>query len=264
MLPKTKQTSSYAPSAIISSSQGFIPQDPFDESVYRIIPVEHRVPPKPPLYHSKYSNEVREKFKIPKKPHAIMGPDRPEGAALSPDNFLRKGEGERRLDVKAASGKGDRDRTIRKAPLPNEDGRVASAANKDFVKLNALDNINSAPKKVPVPAQRYVNKQDYGRNPEYLSKRKKEAEIAQKMLSEARAHQQHQEVLSTGLMPLPEEERIKILDGLKMNWSKLNEEYGKLSLTVDTIPKITRYMLPETDIAKFSHANILVDVSGGR
>ncbi|KXS13265.1 hypothetical protein M427DRAFT_125218 [Gonapodya prolifera JEL478] len=254
----------------MSPSTHGIHGSPFDESVYRIIPVEHRVPPKPPLYHSKYSEEVREKFKIPKKPHAIMGPERPDGSAISPDNFLRKGEGDRRLDAKAASGKGERDRTVRKASLPSDNGRLASATNRDFVKLNALDNINSTPKKVPVPAQRFTNKKDYGRNPEYLDKRKKDSEVAQKMLSEARAHQQQQEALSTGLLPLPEDERLKILEGLRMNWSKLNEEYGKLSLTVDTIPKITRKVSIEqrlkrleTDIAKFSHPNILVDVSGG-
>ncbi len=43
-----------------------------------------------------------------------------------------------------------------------------------------------------------------------------------------------------GLVLLPEAERTKILDGLMANWNKVNSDYQKLSLTVDTIPKITR------------------------
>ena len=39
---------------------------------------------------------------------------------------------------------------------------------------------------------------------------------------------------------LPEEERTRLLEGLKANWEKLNSDYQKLSLTVDTVPKIAR------------------------
>ncbi|KAJ3040596.1 hypothetical protein HK097_002518, partial [Rhizophlyctis rosea] len=74
---------------------------------------------------------------------------------------------------------------------------------------------------------------------------------------------------STGLVTLPEEERVKILEGLKKNWEKLNSDYQKLSLTVDTVPKISRKVnmeqqlkMLEDNIHKFSHPNILVNFAG--
>lgn len=44
-----------------------------------------------------------------------------------------------------------------------------------------------------------------------------------------------------GIVVLPEEERERILSGLRANWEKLNYDYQRLSLTVDTVPKIARY-----------------------
>ena len=42
------------------------------------------------------------------------------------------------------------------------------------------------------------------------------------------------------LIILPEPERLAILSGLQTNWEKLNTEYQKLPLVIDTLPKITR------------------------
>jgi hypothetical protein len=46
--------------------------------------------------------------------------------------------------------------------------------------------------------------------------------------------------MERGVVPLPEDERIRVLEGLQYNWEKLNGDYQKLSLTVDTVPKISR------------------------
>jgi hypothetical protein len=43
-----------------------------------------------------------------------------------------------------------------------------------------------------------------------------------------------------GIVVLPDDEREKILAGLRDNWDKLNHDYQRLSLTVDTVPKIAR------------------------
>lgn len=66
-------------------------------------------------------------------------------------------------------------------------------------------------------------------------------------------------------MALPEEERIKILEVLKSNWEKVRSDYQRLSLTVDTVPKIARKVNMEKQlkeyeelIAKFSNTNIHV------
>lgn len=69
-----------------------------------------------------------------------------------------------------------------------------------------------------------------------------------------------------GIKVLDEEERIRILAGLKTNWKKLNNDYQRLSLTVDTVPKIARKVGLERDlkeyeelIARFETSNIHVN-----
>ena len=71
-----------------------------------------------------------------------------------------------------------------------------------------------------------------------------------------------------GIVQMPEDERIKILAGLKKNWEKLNQDYQRLSLTVDTVPKIARKVNMEQQlkeyedlIDRFSNTNIHVNFS---
>lgn len=87
----------------------------------------------------------------------------------------------------------------------------------------------------------YLTKKDYGRAPDYLVKKIQKAEEEhQKAQADAEAAQLAAKQFKNGLVLLPESERVKILDGLTANWNKLNGDYQKLSLTVDTIPKISR------------------------
>ena len=88
---------------------------------------------------------------------------------------------------------------------------------------------------------KYLTKKDYGRTPEYLSKRI-QAQAEAKTLKEKQDQEAFikSQQVRNGLVLLPEDERLRILDGLKANWEKLNQDYQKLSLTVDTVPKISR------------------------
>lgn len=86
-----------------------------------------------------------------------------------------------------------------------------------------------------------MTKKDYGIAPDYLVKKiQKDKEDRQIAQAEAEAAQQAAKQFKNGLVLLPESERTQILDGLMTNWEKLNGDYQKLSLTVDTIPKIAR------------------------
>jgi hypothetical protein len=86
----------------------------------------------------------------------------------------------------------------------------------------------------------YIKKADFAKVPEYIHARKREAQdMAAKWATqqqEAAARAQ----LASGLILMPQTERLAMLEGLRANWEKLNLEYQKLSLTVDTVPKITR------------------------
>ncbi|KAI8908364.1 calmodulin-binding-domain-containing protein [Gorgonomyces haynaldii] len=228
-----------------------IPQDPFLESVYALIPKEYIPPKKEARYKSKYADQARKEYVVDDKPAASMGPA--HVPLNKPNDFMKKG------DVR----KGERDRTIRKAALPAEPGPKIEPSRKDFIKQNALDNINSSP-----PS--FLTKKDYGVNPDYNKKKqieaKKEQELRKQQEIEARENQYQKQLQEQGIVQMPEEERLKILDGLKKNWEKLNNDYQRLSLTVDTVPKIARKVNMEQQlkeyedlIDRFSNSNIHVN-----
>ena len=86
----------------------------------------------------------------------------------------------------------------------------------------------------------YRAKEDYGRTPEYLEAHKLEMQQrqAEEMAREAALEQQR--AAASGLTLLSDADRLQVLSGLKANWEMINREYGKLSLVVDTLPKITK------------------------
>ena len=78
--------------------------------------------------------------------------------------------------------------------------------------------------------------QDFGKTPEYLSRRKDEMRKAQEEYDAYVA-----EHFRRGAMrKLTEEERNEILGGLKANWEYLHHEYQGLSVVTDTAPKKNR------------------------
>ncbi|KAJ3402960.1 hypothetical protein HDU80_004603 [Chytriomyces hyalinus] len=244
------------------------PADPFRESVYNLIPIEYIPPEKQKQYRSKFADQARREYVSGQKTAASMGP--PKVFVNGTDGFLKKGDGASlKPKVKAHTP----ERVMRKAEVPKDKPVIIDTSKKDFIKLNALENINSSAKKPQNNTPAYRFKQDYGKTPTYiLKKRQSEAEkefsmeeMEEALMSSPQGKQQAQ-MMKEGLVPLPEEERGKILDGLKKNWEKLNSDYQKLSLTVDTVPKIARKVNMEkqlrqleTHIAKFSHSNILVN-----
>ncbi|KAG5463465.1 MAG: calmodulin-binding-domain-containing protein, partial [Olpidium bornovanus] len=238
---------------------------------------EARAPEKKAKYRSKFSSQARAEHRAGRREAAGMGP--PAVTKERPDAFLKKHAGEERLKERefsffsmpasvtaGAARKPHHNATVvgpLRPPVPKHDelGKVLPQTKKDFIRLNALENIHSS-------ACRYVRKPDYGRPPEYLVKRKAEAAEARRKLA-AEAEQAAEAAGGGGgggLVLLPEEERVAVLDGLKKNWERLNTDYQKLSLTVDTVPKIARKVNMESqlkrledDIQKFSVPNVFVD-----
>ena len=153
------------------------------------------------------------------------------------------------------------DRTIVKPKvqmLISKEQSQMTNCTKDFVKQNALDNINSrkicllsifnylVPKKLTNEQPSYLVKKDYGMVPDYLKQRNqemKEEELAlAKSLAKKKDERETMALEAQGIVILPEEERERILKGLQDNWEKLNKDYQRLSLTVDTVPKIARFV----------------------
>lgn len=87
-------------------------------------------------------------------------------------------------------------------------------------------------------SEKYVDKKDYGKTPSYMVAQKASTE---RLKQEKQLEAEAEALDRRGFMVLPEEERLSILAGLKSNWEKLNSDYQRFSLTVDTIPKIAKF-----------------------
>lgn len=129
---------------------------------------------------------------------------------------------------------------------------------------------NSVAKNPKASPPLYLTKKDYGSNPVYNLKRQEhvrhQREEIEKNADQVALEQHAAELQEQGIVEMPEEERLKILAGLKQNWEKLNLGYQRLSLTVDTVPKITRKVTMEQQlkeyeelIARFSNTKIHVN-----
>jgi hypothetical protein len=119
------------------------PQDPFQESVYRLIPEEVIPPAKAQRYKSVYADKARVEYKNKQKERS-MGPSKVQLA--SPAQFLHKGKGVPKKEGKEnlqTVPKGPKDKCTRKAPIPHEPGPKLPPTKKNFIAQNALDNINS-------------------------------------------------------------------------------------------------------------------------
>jgi hypothetical protein len=115
-----------------------IPSDPFEESVYGLIPQVIIPPPKAERYRSKFADQARVEYFSDRKQAASMGPAKV--FVNPPQSFLKKGEREQKSGSKQHFSP---DRAVRKAPVPKDSGVIPGKTKKDFVKLNALENINS-------------------------------------------------------------------------------------------------------------------------
>lgn len=68
-----------------------VPKDPFNESIYDLLPVEIHLPEKPQQYKSIFSGMVRTEVQMAKKGNGSIGPAKV--AVPPPVEFLRRGEG---------------------------------------------------------------------------------------------------------------------------------------------------------------------------
>lgn len=172
----------------------------------------------------------------------------------------------------------------RKPDVPNHTEKpvMGMKSNKNFITVNAVDNIQSVPKK---PASnfadtrdgathplepsgltpKYVNKKEYGKAPTYLVKRKEDMERAQQEYNEYIQESMRQGAMKT----LSETERQNIVAGLKTNWDELQHQYQGLSVVTDTAPKKNRKERMEAEMDQLEkdiellekHSNIYI-VSG--
>lgn len=222
-----------------------------EESIYDLIPREHRQAEKAGRHHSKFKGNVRNEYTKTKADYKTMGPAKVQTRATN--EFLKKHEKEPALPDKQTFSYTDGER--RKPNVPRKDDRpiMGLKTTKNFITQNAVENIMSVPRKAernyvdtkkgdkrPLDPSgmepKFVHKKDFGQTPEYIERRKEEMARAQDEYNVYVA-----EHFRRGAMnQLTEQDRQDILDGLKSNWEYLHHEYQGLSVVTDTAPKKNR------------------------
>lgn len=138
-------------------------------------------------------------------------------------------------------------------------------SQKNYIVANAVNTILSAPKKVSDGARDYLNKDDYGKVPQYLTKVKQDIDEEHAYIHNLQLQQE--EASRAKVRQLQDGERDNLIVGLKAKWEQVNTDYQGMShLTkLDTVGKTRRKEQMEAklsqiekDIEKLSKKNILV------
>jgi len=219
------------------------------ESIYNLIPQEKRRMVKDPMHTSKFKPMVKQETHSNKKENKTMGPAKVP--LKPPAEFTQK----KTTTLPEVIKFDYPDNDSRRPAVPKHDERplMGVKSNKNFITTNAVENIMSVPKKPAAKfadtrdgaihdledsglTLKYVKKGNYGETPNYLTKRKEEAEQAQ----EEYDHYVKDSMRKGAMKELNGEERQMTIAGLKCNWEEIHHQYQGLSVVTDTAPKKNR------------------------
>jgi len=251
------------------------------ESIYNIIPPKQIQEQKPPMYSSKHPKTVHPTgttFGGAQTSHPLamnIAGDAPQ--KIVPDKRARtfgKAPGQSMNDPTDYMKKNAKTGTIKtlaevkatqshllqptelKAKLKPDVPKKADmpvmnlVTSKNFVVANAVETILAAPKKVTQEAKDYLKKQDYGKVPKYLEHIKQDIDDEYEYIRQI--EREEEEARSSMARPLSEDERLKLIAGLKQKWEQINTEFqGYTHLTkLDTFGKISRKEKHEAELAQ--------------
>ncbi|ORX86042.1 hypothetical protein BCR32DRAFT_265240 [Anaeromyces robustus] len=270
----------------------YIPEDPLEESVYRYVALcsqgsdnfSKKSGPKK-LYKSKYAELAKTEYKNFK-----TGGKKINTEPVNPNKYLKKGERnkyEKEKHDKNAKYNTHKSHKNLKPLLPKSPGLLIKHESKNYIKNNIITNDNSIPRKPDShtktnPNINYLKKKDYGLIPEYIKEMKANKAKNQKLTDKPHDfskrtqrnsnnnlsneyNYQYRQYNRPRMIRLPEEERLKILSGLKKNYEILTNEYKSISLILDTCAKVKRKSKLEEQlreieksIDKFNQPNIII------
>lgn len=228
------------------------------ENIFNLVP--HSLPDivKGKTYQSKHRHWVRDESRDGKLTVRTMG--HAKTPLNPPTAFLKKRDRTGTPPIPTPNFKYGGEK---KPEVPGHITKTVSVGSgKNFITGNAVANIRSVPRRaipkyVDTPSgnsrelipsglyPKHLQKKNYGKVPEYIVQRKKEAVEAQR---EYNAY--IQERMRAGSMKrMPDNERTKILDGLTTNWNLLHHQFQGLSVVMDTQPKRTRKEAIEKEMA---------------
>lgn len=234
------------------------------ECIYNLIPKPPPVIVKQPLHVSKYANS--HDFETVKKfSHGSMGQTKEQlKQEYSPQNYLKKHS--RAIAPPKPNFENRSKQVTVKSPVPrqNEIPHIKQSPKKNYI----LENWKSAPHTKQIHPQKqetwYTDKKDYGKRPAYLDRVTKEFQAENQYWDEVR-ESMIPETTETRCRLLPEEERLRILDGLKENMADVKRRYAALSFGQDNLSfrqkkegMEAEMAQLEKDIDTFSRANVYI------
>jgi hypothetical protein len=240
-----------------------------DESVYNLIPRPMEQVSKAPMFHSKYKATVPPSCSTfglhnTTKLTANESGNEPAGfdgvAAGSGHHTAKKGAAtfgrevieEVRADnylkstSKAAtlpppSTKYNRSSIApRKAPIvPRSEKPVMGLVTEtDFIKANAKDVIQAAPRRPPPPEAPLHKSANFGKTPKYLDKIKQQRMEEFAYVNEVNKSQVSAE--EPRLRQMTEQEKRELTAGLRKKWEDIHKMYQALTFNIDTVTKVQR------------------------
>jgi len=244
-----------------------------EEHLYQIIPKAIPETIQPKMHTSKFRHQVAQDNKFDKFANKTMGPAKVK--VNTPENFLKKSDGStaqmprppnsnNKYNCDSGFNRFERNHYLNalrnipnKPEVPSQyetQGKInRSEVPKDFIKLNAVENITSVSKKAQeiyvdtntgnknslnssglVP--RYTLKSDFGQIPKYLAEKNQTIQQAQEEYDAYVKMKLEEDQLDC----ITSNEKTNILNGLKAKWEELHHQYQGISVVTDTAPKKNR------------------------
>merc|ERR1719203_2673422 len=112
-----------------------------------------------------------------------------------------------------------------KPPVPRRDEQPVHnlVTSKNFIVANAVETILAAPKKVSDGTKVYLQKEDYGKVPKYLTHIKRDIEDEQTYIQRMIEEEDRNGPMQVKQMD--DGERLALIEGLKAKWEQVNTEY---------------------------------------
>jgi Fe2+ transport system protein B len=105
--------------------------------------------------------------------------------------------------------------------------------------LTLLSLVDPAPKKKVETQKNFLEKEDFGKVPEYLGQVKEQVEKEKKEAQEAAKRERTKGQQQYRL--LSEEEKEQMIKGLKEQWETINNSYRQLPVAINTLAHKNKY-----------------------
>ena len=238
-----------------------------NESIYNLIPHEYEEPPKMPMYKSKPvtreipnstfgcfgSTRILGTGVVTKKAGALFGNPKPEYGLTSTRNYEKEKFRESFNGYKSRYNDPGRKSGV---PAKEDKPIYGLRSNKNYITANAVECILKVPKKTTEATANYMDKEDYGKVPEYLTHVKEEIQRENAMIERYIKEQVSRfyspfinytlstivNMIQTGRIDvepirykeMDENSRQDLVNALKAKWASINKEYQKITHLIIT------------------------------